>query len=94
MTVGGKHGNPNGGFPPFPPPLEIATRFPHSHRPDDPAYTHQRRPSILQKTVTHVAGLKCHLCPRPYKPLASAWGFGNYSKMSFVVVPAIVMSLI
>ncbi len=33
MTVRGKPGKPNPGFPLFPPPLEIAARFPHSHRP-------------------------------------------------------------
>ena len=31
MTGGGKRGKPKAGFPLFPPPLEIATRFPHSH---------------------------------------------------------------
>src|ERR1700754_1706125 len=35
MTVRGKPGKPKGGFPPFPPPLEIALRFPHFHRPRD-----------------------------------------------------------
>jgi len=35
MTVRGKPGKPTPGFPPFPPPLEIAPRFPHSHRFDD-----------------------------------------------------------
>ncbi len=31
----GKRGKPTAGFPRFPQPLEIAARFPHSHRPDD-----------------------------------------------------------
>jgi hypothetical protein len=35
MPADGKPGNPNPGFPPFPPSLEIAGRFPHSHTPDD-----------------------------------------------------------
>ena len=35
MTGRGKRGKPNTGFPLFPPPLEIAARFPHSHRLDD-----------------------------------------------------------
>jgi hypothetical protein len=35
MTGRGKRGKPNPGFPLFPPPLEIAARFPHSHRLDD-----------------------------------------------------------
>jgi len=35
MTGRGKRGKPNPGFPLFPPPLEIAERFPHSHRRDD-----------------------------------------------------------
>ena len=34
MTGRGKRGKPKTGFPPFPPPLEIAPRFPHSHRLD------------------------------------------------------------
>jgi len=34
MTLGGKRGNPKAGFPLFPPSLEIAPRFPHSHRHD------------------------------------------------------------
>lgn len=34
MTGCGKRGKPYPGFPLFPPPLEIAGRFPHSHRPD------------------------------------------------------------
>ena len=38
MTVRGKPGKPKAGFPPFPPPLEIAARFPHSHRFDDCSY--------------------------------------------------------
>jgi hypothetical protein len=32
MTGRGKRGNPETGFPLFPPPLEIVGRFPHSHR--------------------------------------------------------------
>ena len=32
MTVRGNPAKPNSGFPMFPPPLEIALRFPHSHR--------------------------------------------------------------
>ena len=38
MTVRGKPGKPKSGFPPFPPPLEIASRFPHSHSFDDCLY--------------------------------------------------------
>ena len=36
MTVRGKPGKPKAGFPPFPPPLEIAARFPHSHSRAEP----------------------------------------------------------
>jgi hypothetical protein len=36
MTVRGKPGKPTAGFPPFPPPLEIALRFPHSNSSDGP----------------------------------------------------------
>ena len=35
MTGRGSPGKPQDGFPPLPPPLEIATRFPHSPRLDD-----------------------------------------------------------
>jgi putative transposase len=38
MPARGKPGNPTAGFPPFPPPLEIALRFPHSHTHDDSSY--------------------------------------------------------
>jgi hypothetical protein len=34
MTGSGKHGKRYSRFPPFPLPLEIALRFPHSHRHD------------------------------------------------------------
>ena len=32
MTGHGRGGKPKAGFPPRPQPLEIAVRFPHSHR--------------------------------------------------------------
>ena len=35
MTARGKPGKPKAGFPSFPPSLEIASRFPHSHIFDD-----------------------------------------------------------
>jgi len=35
MTARGKPGKPKAGFPSFPPPLEIASRFPHFHIFDD-----------------------------------------------------------
>jgi hypothetical protein len=35
MPGGGKPGKPKPGFPRFPPPLEIAARFPHFHRAND-----------------------------------------------------------
>ena len=35
MTGRGKRGKTKDGFPLFPPPLEIAARFPHSHRLDN-----------------------------------------------------------
>ena len=46
MTDRGKRGQPNPGFPLFPPSLEITTRFPHFHRLDDdplfPDETHRQ----------------------------------------------------
>ena len=38
MPDDGKPGNPKAGFPLFPPSLEIAARFPHSHTHDDSSY--------------------------------------------------------
>src|SRR5271157_3145815 len=35
MTGHGRGGKPKAGFPPRPQPLEIAPRFPHSHRPGE-----------------------------------------------------------
>src|SRR5271155_4660566 len=66
MQAGGKPGNPNPGFPLFPPSLEIAARFPHSHRHDSSSYTHQRTRNRLRKSVTYVLGQKCYPCPRPH----------------------------
>jgi hypothetical protein len=69
MTVGGKRGNPKPGFPLFPPPLEIAGG--DSHIPTGPTILFiltQGGQTPSGKSVTHVAGLKCHLCPRPYMP--------------------------
>jgi len=51
MTGRGKRGKPKGGFPLFPPPLEIAARFPHSHRPGDevPSLRHEPRTPNYRK---------------------------------------------
>jgi hypothetical protein len=45
MPGRGSRGKPPGGFPPLPPPLEIAARFPHSHSHDqsDPILRNQKR---------------------------------------------------
>src|SRR5580692_1250908 len=48
MTVRGKPGKPKTGFPPFPPPLEIAARFPHSQRFDSSSYIRRRRTLVRQ----------------------------------------------
>ena len=65
MTVGGKCGNPKPGFPLFPPPLEIAERFPHSHRPDS---------SFILTQGGQTPSEKCYLCRRakvlPMSPAA------------------------
>ena len=51
MTGGGKRGKLQSGFPLFPPPLEIAARFPHSHRIDDevPLARHEPRTPNYRK---------------------------------------------
>jgi len=46
MTGGGKRGKPQSGFPLFPPPLEIVTRFPHSHRLDDETLDSETEPPL------------------------------------------------
>ena len=64
MTVGGKPGNPNPGFPPFPPTLEIAPRFPHSHKHHHYSYNQSETqnlstellPMSADKSVTYVPG--------------------------------------
>ncbi len=58
MPRRGKRGKPTAGFPLFPPRLEIALRFPHSHRPNDSGFI-----SILRKP-TPVGFGNCHPCPR------------------------------
>jgi transposase InsO family protein len=47
MPAGGKPGNPTPGFPIFPPSLEIAARFPHSHTHDDSPYNPQGTQNLL-----------------------------------------------
>src|ERR1700685_2452579 len=59
MTVRGKPGKPKTGFPPFPPPLEIAARFPHSHRFDSSSYIRRRR--IYKETTNLVRQKPPHL---------------------------------
>jgi len=65
MTLGGKRGNPKAGFPLFPPSLEIAPRFPHSHRHD--------YGFILVQAINYTP-LNCHPCCRakvlPMSPAA------------------------
>ena len=57
MTARGKPGNPTAGFPPFPPPLEIATAIPHI--PTGPTIV----PIINPEHGTR-GNKKCYLCPR------------------------------
>ena len=65
MTLGGKRGNPKAGFPLFPPSLEIAPRFPHSHRHDNGF--------ILVQAINYTP-INCHPCCRakvlPMSPAA------------------------
>jgi len=65
MTLGGKRGNPKAGFPLFTPSLEIAPRFPHSHRHD--------YGFILVQAINYTP-LNCHPCCRakvlPMSPAA------------------------
>ncbi len=68
MTRGGKREKPETGFPPFPPRLEIAARFPHSHRTTTAVCLYSKRQVALRATVTHVPGLKCYPSPRPVMP--------------------------
>ena len=56
MTGRGKRGKPKSGFPLFPPPLEIATRFPHSHRPDDDVSISDPEPPIPNRRKEPLLG--------------------------------------
>jgi hypothetical protein len=55
MPARGKPGKPEAGFPPFPPALEIASRFPHSHIFDE-GYT------LINKQQPH--GIATNVDPR------------------------------
>jgi hypothetical protein len=66
MTGHGKRGKPNPGFPRFPQPLEIAVRFPHSHRPGGCLFVisnqKKRRPScgsLGSRLQAHPSMRKC-----------------------------------
>jgi hypothetical protein len=54
MTGYGKGGKPKAGFPPFPQPLEIALRFPHSHRT---ATISHLKTNYTERTPSAVASL-------------------------------------
>lgn len=56
MTVGGKHGKPIAGFPPFPPPLEIPQQRRDSHIP------------TASTTGSHLSGQAQNPCPNPQTP--------------------------
>jgi hypothetical protein len=74
MTLGGKRGNPKAGFPLFPPSLEIAPRFPHSHRHD--------YGFILVQAINYTP-LNCHPCCRakvlPMSPAAPGMNLMGFS---------------
>jgi hypothetical protein len=44
--------------------MEIALRFPHSHRHYGDHYTESNAESRFARPVTYLAGLKCYLSPR------------------------------
>src|SRR5271169_2162212 len=56
MTVDGKRGNPNPGFPLFPPPLEIASAI--------PTFPQARRFSLYSPKAAKHPSEKCYLCRR------------------------------
>src|ERR1019366_3371133 len=59
MTGGGKPGKPKSGFPPFPPPLEIALRFPHSHSFNDSLYIKgEAKAALLRNQQLRVGQIK------------------------------------
>jgi hypothetical protein len=57
MTVPGKPGKPKTGFPLYPPSLEIAARFPHSHRSDDSSYI-KVRPKPPHRRINNLGWAK------------------------------------
>ena len=80
MTVRGKHGKPKAGFPPFPPPLEIALRFPHSNSSDG-----------QRKSAKPKAGFPLSLCSTtPFRETQKqtsgfpAMGNDNYGSVTFL----------
>ena len=59
MTDGGKPGNPTAGFPPFPPSLEIAARFPHFHRLGDESLVSEIKPQPPNRGKEPLLGPGC-----------------------------------
>jgi transposase InsO family protein len=57
MTVPGKPGKPKTGFPLYPPSLEIAARFPYSHRSDDSSYI-KVRPKPPHRRINNLGWAK------------------------------------
>src|SRR5271167_2952599 len=66
MTGGGKPGKPKSGFPPFPPPLEIALRFPHSHSFNDSLYIKgEVKAALLRNQQRRVGQVDLPNAPKP-----------------------------
>jgi len=71
MPGHGRGGKPKAGFPPCPQPLELAARFPHSHRPgeaEEKWTANIRPPTFPQHGFSY---LKSKTERRPWRPVAS-----------------------
>jgi hypothetical protein len=62
MTTDGKPGKPKAGFPSFPPSLEIAARFPHSHSSED-RWTYKSTPNSTHTVPAIVSSTSIAIFP-------------------------------
>ena len=87
MTGRGKRGKPNTGFPLFPPPLEIARRFPHSHRLDDESLV---RPSNHRHRIVERSPYLVPVISAPFRLIVrleyAKTGWGDWISLCFVNV--------
>src|SRR5260370_29369117 len=91
MPGHGGGGKPTPGFPPPPPPLEIAARFPHSHRPGDAVEKWKAESRLPTFPLRYSPPIKTSIRKEAWQRVASLPSFQAHSSLtdaySYLVCP-------